>query len=121
MDPSKYKKLEEYATLLIKQGEAEEKENEYAFAIEKYLKVVDVLLVMSDAAPNYTAWVQCTGKAETLQKKVKTLIALASIEKEKHQVIEERQAQQQRPLQSGAQEPLRSTPQPVAGQLVQKS
>lgn len=83
MDPAKYKKISDYASLLIQQAETEEKDKEYAFAIEKYLKAVDVLLVMADASPNYPAWVRCTGKAESIQKKIKSLIALAALKEEK--------------------------------------
>ncbi len=82
MDPAKYKKLSDYAAVLIQQAETEEKSKEYTFAIEKYLKTVDVLLVMADAAPNHPAWLRCTTQAESIQKKVKTLIALASLQED---------------------------------------
>lgn len=93
MDPSKYKKLSDYAALLTQQAEAEEKSKDYAYAIEKYLKTVDVLLVMSEAAPNYPSWVQCTTRADSIQKKIKTLIALASLK-------EERESQTPKPVES---------------------
>ena len=52
-------------------------------AIGTYLKLVDVLLVMADATPNYPYWVKCTTSAETYQKKIKTLIALSFTETRK--------------------------------------
>ena len=83
MDPVKYKKLEDYVALLIKQGEKEEGEKEYSFAIERYLKAVDVLIVMSESTPNYPTWIQCTTKAESYQKKIKSLITLAALQEQK--------------------------------------
>jgi hypothetical protein len=83
MDSAKFQKLKDYVNLLVQQGDVYEKEKEYVMAIEKYLKVVDILLVMGDEAPNYPLWVQCTDKAQAFQKKIKNLIALASIEEEK--------------------------------------
>jgi len=86
MDSVKFQRLKDYVNTLVQQGDQYEKEKEYEMAIEKYLKVVDVLLVMGDSAPNYPMWVQCTDKAEAFQKKVKNLIALASIQQEKKDV-----------------------------------
>ena len=83
MDSAQFQKLKDYVNLLVKQGEACEKDKEYGLAIEKFLKVVDVLLIMADSSPNYPLWVQCTDKAQAFQKKIKNLIALASIEAEK--------------------------------------
>ena len=85
MDATKFKKLEEYASTLGKKGAEEEKNREYVEAIATYLKLVDVLLVMADATPNYPYWVKCTTSAETYQKKIKNLIALASLQQEKSQ------------------------------------
>jgi len=78
MDAGKYKKLEEYLALLVKTAEGLERDGEKVLAIEKYLKAVDVILVMAEAAPNYPAWLQLTDKADSYQKKVKSLIASAS-------------------------------------------
>jgi hypothetical protein len=85
MDAAKFKKLEEYASTLGRKGAEEEKNQEYVEAIGTYLKLVDVLIVMADATPNYPYWVRCTTSAETYQKKIKTLIALASLKQEKTQ------------------------------------
>ena len=85
MDAAKFKKLEEYASTLGRKGTEEEKRQEYVEAIGTYLKLVDVLIVMADATPNYPYWVKCTTSAETYQKKIKTLIALASLKQEKAQ------------------------------------
>ena len=70
---------------LGRKGGEEEKNQEYVEAIGTYLKLVDVLLVMADATPNYPYWVKCTTSAETYQKKIKILIALASLKQEKTQ------------------------------------
>ena len=83
MDSAKFQKLKDYVNVLVQQGASYEKDGEYELAIDKYLKVVDVLLVMGDSAPDYPMWVQCTDKAQAFQKKIKNLIVLASIEQEK--------------------------------------
>ena len=85
MDAAKFKKLEEYASTLGKKGAEEEKNREYVEALQTYFKLVDVLLVMADATPSYPYWVKCTTSAETYQKKIKSLIALASLQQEKAQ------------------------------------
>ena len=85
MDAAKFKKLEEYALTLGRKGAEEEKSQEYVEAIATYLKLVDVLLVMADVTPNYSYWVKCTTSAETYQKKIKNLIALAPLKQEKAQ------------------------------------
>ncbi len=82
MDPAKYRKLEEYSSYLARTGEKFEKEGEKILAIREYLKLVDVLLLMADAAPNYPAWLQLSDRASAYQKKVKGLIAAASLETE---------------------------------------
>ncbi|MGI0090554.1 MAG: hypothetical protein ACREBS_02485 [Nitrososphaerales archaeon] len=85
MDVTKLKKLEDYAATLGKKGAEEEKNAEYAEAIPTYLKLVDVLIVMAEAAPNYPYWQKCTTSAENHQKKIRSLIALASLKQEKEQ------------------------------------
>ena len=86
MDPDKLKKLENYCIYLAEKGAAEEKSKEYAEAIGTYLKLVDVLLVTADATPNYPNWVKCTTRAEGYQKRIKQLIALASLERDKVEI-----------------------------------
>jgi hypothetical protein len=85
MEPAKFKKLQEYVNTLVEQGESFEKDKEYSIAIGKFLKVVDVLLIMADAAPDHPSWLKCTDKAAAFQKKVKNLIALAVLQKEKEE------------------------------------
>lgn len=80
MEAAKFRKLEEYAAFLGKKAGDEEREGAYAEAVPTYLKLVDVLLVMSDASPNYSYWVKCTTNAETYQKKIKSLLAKISKE-----------------------------------------
>ncbi len=79
MDATKFKKLEESAALLARAAENFERDGEKALAIEKYLKAVDVLLVMADVTVSYPTWLLLTNKADFYQKKVKKLIASSSI------------------------------------------
>ncbi|MHB8568133.1 MAG: hypothetical protein ACYC7D_12000 [Nitrososphaerales archaeon] len=79
--------MNEYAAALIQQAETEERNKEYAFAIEKYLKTVDVLLVMADSTPNYNSWVQCIAKVQNFQKKIKALIALAALQRDNERTV----------------------------------
>jgi len=73
------KKIAEYVKYLEDRGSGEEKSGSYVDAIGTYLKLVDVLLVYADAVPTYPEWVKCTSAASNYQKKVKQLIALASL------------------------------------------
>ncbi|MCL4519288.1 MAG: hypothetical protein M1587_08840 [Thaumarchaeota archaeon] len=82
MDSAKLKKLEEYVAYLIKKGADEEKSESYEDAIPTYLKLVDVLLLMADAAPSHPYWLKCTDAAEAHQKKIRTLIAKASMKQQ---------------------------------------
>ena len=86
MEAAKLKRLEEYTAFLTKKASEEEGAGEYAEAIPTYLKLVDVLLVMSEASPNHSYWVKCTTNAETYQRKIKSLIAQASLQDEKQQI-----------------------------------
>jgi len=45
-------KLLDYARLLAKQGEDFEKEGDNEGAIPKYIKVVDILLLLAESAPS---------------------------------------------------------------------
>lgn len=87
MEASKFKKLEEYASFLGKKGAEEEKNGEYTEAIPTYLKLVDVLLVMSEVSPSYPLWVKCTTNAESYQKKIRIMIAQASRQNEIQQPV----------------------------------
>ncbi|MCL5068784.1 MAG: hypothetical protein M1368_10595, partial [Thaumarchaeota archaeon] len=75
----------DYVAYLLKKGEEEERTEDYAEAIPTYLKLVDVLLVMADGAPNHPYWVKCTAGAEANQKKIRTLIAKASLKQQASQ------------------------------------
>ena len=78
MDAANFKKMEDYVSYLSQRGQDEEKSGAYVEAIPTYLKIVDILLVMADVAPNYPQWVKCTSNAEAFQKRIRSLIALAS-------------------------------------------
>jgi len=71
--------MEGYVSYLEQKAETEEKAENYVEAIATYLKLVDVLLVYAEAVPSYPEWVKCTTKASGYQKKIKTLIAVASL------------------------------------------
>lgn len=75
--------MEGYINYLEQKAQSEEKAEDYVEAIATYLKLVDVLLVYAEAVPAYPDWVKCTTKASGYQKKVKTLIAVASL-RQKH-------------------------------------
>lgn len=78
MDPERSKKLEQLGITYLSLAEKFEKEKEYSLAIEKYLKVVDILLLLADSSADYPRWLKLTDKASSYQKKVKILISLAS-------------------------------------------
>jgi hypothetical protein len=78
MNPAELKKMEGYVQFLEQKGAGEEKSQDYVEAIGTYLKLVDVLLVFAEGTPNYPQWVKCTTSASNHQKKIKSLIALAS-------------------------------------------
>jgi len=75
--------MEDYVAYLARKGGEEEKSREFVEAIATHLKLVDILLVMAEVAPSYPLWVKCTSSAEAFQKKIKSLLALATLEKEK--------------------------------------
>jgi hypothetical protein len=85
LDSVKFRKLKDYVNILVRQGDSYEKESDLSGAIQKFLKVVDVLLVMADIAPSYPDWLECVNKAQAFQKKIKSLLALASIEREREE------------------------------------
>jgi hypothetical protein len=78
MDSVRYRKLLDYASLLEKQGNKFESEGEEAEAISRYIKMVDVLLLLAEVAPDYPSWQKFTGKAESYQKRSRILISKAS-------------------------------------------
>jgi hypothetical protein len=68
-----------YVQYLEQKGNEEGKAQSYIEAIATYLKLVDVLLVFSEQVPSYPEWVKCTTSASNYQKKIKALIAVASL------------------------------------------
>ncbi len=71
--------MQGYIEYLEQKGGGEEKSGSCVEAIATYLKLVDVLLVFAEAVPTYPEWVKCTTKASGYQKKIKSLIATASL------------------------------------------
>jgi hypothetical protein len=83
MDSSKTTKLLNYAKILAREGEDLEKEGkEEEEAIPKYIKVVDILLLLAEAAPTYSDWTFYIEKAEFYQKRAKILLAKISLKRE---------------------------------------
>ena len=78
--------MEGYVQYLEQKGNGEEKAGSYVEAIATYLKLVDVLLVFAEAVPTYPEWVKCTTRASNYQKKIKSLIALASLRQKQEEV-----------------------------------
>jgi hypothetical protein len=85
VEPSKAKKLLGYAKLLAKEGESAEKNGLEEEAIPKYIKVVDILLLLAESTENYEAWTDYTGKADFYQKRTKILIAKVSMKRDKEE------------------------------------
>jgi len=86
LSPADLKKMEGYVQYLEQKGNGEEKAASYVEAIATYLKLVDVLLVFAEAVPTYPEWVKCTTSASNYQKKIKSLIALASLRQKQEEV-----------------------------------
>lgn len=86
MDSVKYRKLLDYSIFLEKQGNQFEKEGDEVEAIPTYIKMVDVLLLLAEVAPDYPSWQRFTGKAEAYQKRMKILIAKALAKAKEPQV-----------------------------------
>ncbi len=86
MDSPKMVKLLDYAKLLAKEGEGFERGGDYEEALPKYIKVVDILLLLADAAPTYPDWTNYIGKAEFYQKRAKMLITRISMTRDKDDV-----------------------------------
>ncbi len=84
--------MEGYVQYLEQKGTGEEKATNYVEAIGTYLKLVDVLLVFAEAAPSYPQWVKCTTSASNYQKKIKSLIALASLKQKQEEEAKQPQA-----------------------------
>jgi hypothetical protein len=79
--------MQGYVQYLEQKGNGEEKAGSYVEAIATYLKLVDVLLVYAEAVPTYPEWVKCTASASNYQKKVRSLIALASLKQKQEDEV----------------------------------
>jgi hypothetical protein len=85
LDSEKARRLEKLGLSLVAEAESFEKDNEYGLAIEKYLKVVDILLLLAESAPDYPLWLKLSDRAASYQKKVRGLIAKASLKQERQE------------------------------------
>jgi hypothetical protein len=73
MDAAKIKKLQDYASFLVKQAESKESQGNTAEAARDYVKLVDILLLLANEAKDHPTWQQMITKVEYYQKKVKAL------------------------------------------------
>ena len=73
MDASKVKKLQDYASFLVKQAESKELHGNSADAARDYVKLVDILLLLANEAKDQASWQQIIERVEFYQKKVKAL------------------------------------------------
>ena len=90
--------MEGYVQYLEQKGNGEEKAGSYVEAIASYLKLVDVLLVFAEVVPSYPQWVKCTTTASNYQKKIKSLIALASLRQKQEEEKEITEPKQNLPI-----------------------
>ena len=74
---SRVQKLRWYADTLMKDAAEAEKKGEKDSAVSKYLQAAELLLLLSKAEENYTAWKNYTDKAAFCQQKTRSLIALS--------------------------------------------
>jgi hypothetical protein len=86
MNAAEIAKLEGYVSYLEKKAADEEKSTEYVEEIATYLKLVDVLLVLAEATQDYPKWLKCTKSAESHQKKIRSLISLASSKQKEEEI-----------------------------------
>ncbi|MGI0091665.1 MAG: hypothetical protein ACREBS_08150 [Nitrososphaerales archaeon] len=74
MDAEKSKKLQQYSVSLAEQAREEEKNGKPDEAIKRYLKLVDVFLVLAADAPDHNTWLQYIRQAEAYQTRTRALI-----------------------------------------------
>jgi hypothetical protein len=74
MDAEKSKKLQQYAVVLNEQATEEEKNGKTEEASKKYLKLVDVFLVLAAEAQDHNTWQQYIRQAEVYQGRIRALI-----------------------------------------------
>ncbi len=74
---SRVQKLQWYAGQLMTDAASAEKGGDKESAISRYLQAAEILLLLSKAEENYTAWKSYTDKAAHCQQRARTLIALA--------------------------------------------
>ena len=87
MNAADLAKLDNYVAFLQNKAADEEKKQEYVDEIATCLKLVDVLLVVAEASSSYPKWLKCTNTAASYQKKIKSLIALASAKQKESEAI----------------------------------
>ncbi len=88
IESSKVAKLLAYAKLLAKQGEVLEKDGQSEDAIPKYIKAVDILLLLADVAPTYPEWTKYVSKAEFYQKRTRAILTNLSLKREEGEGIQ---------------------------------
>lgn len=88
IESSKMAKLLDYAKLLAKQGEVLEKDGQGEDAIPKYIKAVDILLLLAEVAPTYPEWTKYVSKAEFYQKRTRAILTNLSLKREEGEGIQ---------------------------------
>jgi len=74
---SRAQKLRWYASQLVADAAADEKNGRTETAISRYLQAADILLLLAKVEESYTAWKYYADTAAQCQQKARTLIALA--------------------------------------------
>jgi hypothetical protein len=85
MNAADLAKLEGYVSHLERKAAEEDKDGDYVNEIATCLRLVDVLLVFAEGTPDYPKWLKCTNKATGYQKKIRSLIALASLKQKQEE------------------------------------
>ncbi len=73
MDAGKIKKLQDYASFLVRQAESKESQGNKLDAARDYVKLVDIYLLLANETKDHPTWQQIIGRVEYYQKKVRLL------------------------------------------------
>jgi hypothetical protein len=73
MDAGKIKKLQDYASFLVKQAESKESHGNKSDAARDYVKLVDIYLLLANEAKDHPTWQQIIDRVEYYQKKVRNM------------------------------------------------
>jgi hypothetical protein len=103
MDSARLKKLQDYSVILTQQAESKEAAGNKNEAAKDYVKLVDVLLLLANDAKDHPSWQQLITRAESYQKKVRTMVdpgqAEGETQKTPSNVYQVKQPQQEQPTE----------------------